>query len=74
MQPYYDLSDQHQIELRGVAEDDRLARRFEPTRVVRRRVGDMLIRAGHRVAGYRMGPVAILEPAPVETSHPAKGC
>jgi hypothetical protein len=74
MQPYYDLSDQHQLELRNAAEDDRRARRFGPSHRVRRRLGDMLIRAGHRVAGYRPAPVAFLEPAPAEVVHRTKPC
>jgi hypothetical protein len=73
MQPYYD-NDQHQLELRNVAEDDRLAHEVEPAHPVRRLLGDLLIRTGHRVAGYRPVTVTLLEPAPAEASHPAKGC
>jgi hypothetical protein len=74
VQPNYDPTNLHQVELRRVADSDRLARRLRRPRTVRRRLGHMLIKAGGRVAGYPVMSVTHLEHAPVDARHSVKNC
>jgi hypothetical protein len=74
VQPNYDPTNLHQVELRRVAEGDRLARRLGRPRAVRRRLGHMLIRAGGLVAGYPVMSVTHLEHSAVNTNHSVKSC
>ena len=75
MQPSFhtDLNELHQLELRSVAEVDRIARQLESGRPIRRQLGRLLIKAGERVAGYRVVPAACLDGPRVEAPHPVPG-